>query len=73
MGPESMNCFFKGNILCNFASEIEKILYETDLSIESLKTDNHYYINAFSQAGEKVTLIDRDFEDTMEKLLNLAQ
>ena len=55
------------------ASEIEKRLYETDLSIESLKTDNHYYINAFSQAGEKVTLIDRDFEDAMEKLLNLAQ
>ena len=51
------------------ASDIETRIYDNDCSHESLKADNHYYINGFSQNGEQVTLIDKDFNAAMESLI----
>ena len=51
------------------ASDIETRLCDTDCTPESMKTDNHYYINGFSQNGEQVTLIDMDFNATIESLI----
>lgn len=51
------------------ASDIETRLCDTDCTPESLKADNHYYINGFSQNGEHVTLIDMDFNATIESLI----
>jgi len=43
-------------------SEIETRAVGTGISIASLKEDNAYYRNGFRQAGERVVLIDSDFE-----------
>lgn len=51
------------------ASDIETRLCDTDCTPESLKADNHYYINGFSQNGEQITLIDMDFNATIESLI----
>ena len=51
------------------ASDVETRLCDADCTPESLKTDNHYYINGFSQNREQVTLIDTDFNATIESLI----
>ena len=52
----------------NHASDIETRLYNVDFTSDSLKEDNHYYINGFAQYGEQVLLIDTDYEDTIKSL-----
>jgi 2-phosphoglycerate kinase len=52
----------------NHASDIETRLYDVDFTSDSLKEDNHYYINGFAQYGEQVLLIDTDYEDTIKSL-----
>ena len=51
------------------SSDVEKRLFDTDLTKSSLKADNHNYINEFTQHGEHVTLIDEDYEETIKTLL----
>ena len=51
-------------------SDIETRLYDTDFTADSLKTDNHYYINSFSQSGENIMLIEDDFEETVKAFEN---
>ena len=53
----------------NHASDIENRLYDVDFTSESLKEDNHYYINGFAQYGEQVMLIDTDYEDIIKAIL----
>ena len=50
------------------SSDIEKRLDGTDFTIESLKADNQCYINAFSRSGERVTLIDTDYGETIRAI-----
>lgn len=52
------------------ASDVETRLCESASTPEGLKSDNHYFINGFTQSGEQVTLIDRDYEETIESLLD---
>ena len=44
------------------ASDIETRLDDSGCSPESLKVDNRHYIDAFTQSGEQVVLIDEVFE-----------
>jgi gluconate kinase len=53
----------------NHASTIEKRLYDTGCTIESLKLDNQYYIDAFTRSGEQITMIDADFCQTVKDLI----
>lgn len=46
----------------NHASDIESRLYDTNNTINSLKADNHYYIEGLAKNGEQVTLIDTDYD-----------
>lgn len=57
------------NDIKNYASTIEARLCDTDCAIDSLKADNHYYIDAFSVSGEQVVLIDNDFSKSIETIL----
>ena len=50
-------------------SEIEARLVEGDCSRDSLKTDNYNIIDGFRHAGEQVVLIDSDYVQTIESLL----
>ncbi|MBR4239593.1 MAG: adenylate kinase [Prevotella sp.] len=51
-------------------SDIEKRMYDADYTPDSLKADNHHYIEAFTRSREQVTLIDADYEETMKTLLD---
>ena len=44
--------------------DIESRLYD-DCTIDSLKEDNRKYVEGFWRAGEKVVLIDGDYEQTV--------
>ena len=52
-------------------SDIETRLFDTDNTVNSLKTDNHQYINEFTRSGEPVTMIDEDYEKAIQNLLEL--
>ena len=49
-------------------SEIETRSIEADCTVEDLKQCNRWFIDAFSNAGEKVMLIEDDFEDVLKQL-----
>lgn len=51
-------------------SDVETRLFDTDFTVSSLKADNHHYIYKFTQSGEFVTLIDDDYEKSVNTLLN---
>lgn len=51
-------------------SEIEDRLVDADCTMESLKADNKSVIEGFRHVGEQVVLIDSDYEQTIEKLLD---
>ena len=53
----------------NKASAIETRLFNTDITPDSLKADNHHYIEAFTLNGENVMLIDDYYEETIKTLL----
>ena len=65
------DCFIDVHIneIRNHASDIETRLYDVDFTSDSLKEDNHYYINGFAQYREQVMLIDTDYEDTIKSIL----
>ena len=50
-------------------SVIEARLDESGCTPESLKADNHAYIEGFARAGEQVTVIDADYDSTVTALL----
>ena len=49
-------------------SDIESRLYDSCLTLESLKEDNHFYIDGFKNAGESVTLISDSYFDLISAL-----
>ena len=59
--------------IANHSSDIEKRLFDTERSSESLKEDNHHYVDSFTQCGEHITLTDDDYEETINKLLERCQ
>ena len=50
-------------------SEIENRLIVSDCTIAGLKADNEQYINGFRDAGERVVLINSDYERSIMKLM----
>lgn len=53
----------------NHSSVIETRQHDTECTSESLKADNHHYIDGFTEQGEQITLIESDFEQTLNSLL----
>ncbi len=50
------------------ASDIERRFFEADESEEYLKAENRKYTEGFRKAGERVVLIEKDYEETIRKL-----
>ena len=50
-------------------SDIETRMEELNCSSEWLKEENQRYIIGFYQAGEPITLIDRDYEKTIDNII----
>lgn len=57
----------------NHASDIESRKYDMDFTLDSLKEDNHYYIEGFAQRGEQVMLIDTDYEVAIKYVMKKVQ
>ncbi len=51
-------------------SEIESRLIDADCTMDGLKTGNRKVIDGFQDVGEQIVLIDSDYEQTIEKLLD---
>ena len=51
-------------------SEIEYRLVYSDCTLDSLKADNKSIIDGFQDVGEQIVLIDSDYEQAIEKLLD---
>jgi len=51
------------------ASDIESRLEDSDCTIDSVKTENQRYIEGFRQAGERIVLIDNDYEMAVTAVL----
>ncbi len=51
------------------ASDIESRLYMTDSTPEEMKADNRMFQDGFKRAGERVVLIDGDYERSINALL----
>lgn len=68
--------FSDGYIDAHFAeikahgSDIEKRLDDSYCTVEQLKKDNRQMIEGFRAAGERVFLIDDDYEKRSQELLN---
>lgn len=54
----------------NHSCDIETRQNDTDYTSDLLKADNQLYIKTFTQYGEDITLIDKDFEETLQLLVN---
>ncbi|MBR6028253.1 MAG: adenylate kinase [Clostridia bacterium] len=52
------------------ASDIEARLGDTDCTMEGLKADNHAFIAGFGRAGERIALIDSDYEAAIRAVLS---
>ena len=53
----------------NHDSDIETRLFDANYTSDSLKEDNHFYINTFTRSGEHITLINEDYEETIKAIL----
>ena len=53
-----------------YGSVIEARLDDADCTIESLKEDNRAYIESCRKYGEQVVMIDSDYQQTIDKLLD---
>ena len=51
------------------ASDIESRLEDSDCTIDNMKADNRRYIEGFRQAGERIVLIDTDYEKAIRTVL----
>ena len=54
--------------ITGFESEIENRLIESDCTIAGLTEDNERYITGFRNAGERIVLIDSDYEQTIKNI-----
>ena len=53
--------------IIRYESEVESRIVEADCSIEELKQCNRWFIDAFSDAGDKITLIKDDYEKALKE------
>ena len=56
--------------ITDYESEIEARLVDGDCTMDSLKEDNKSIIDGFQHIGEPVILIDSDYEQTIQALLD---
>ena len=50
-------------------SDIESRLIEADCTLEDLKECNRWFIDTFSRTGEKIVLIENDYDSALASLL----
>ena len=58
------------NLIVKHCSDIEYRGDDADCTAETLKEDNRNVIVGFQQQGEQITLIDKDYEKALKKLID---
>ena len=58
------------NLIVKHCSDIEYRGDDADCTAETLKEDNRNVIAGFQQQGEQITLIDKDYEKALKKLMD---
>ena len=56
--------------ITGYESEIENRFVDTDLTVAGLTEDNRRFIDGFRKAGERIVLIDSDYEQTIREVLD---
>ncbi len=51
-------------------SDIEARLDDSYCTVDQLKNDNHQIINGYEETGEKISLIDVDYEETIRTIID---
>ena len=51
-------------------SDIEARLEDSYCTVDQLKNDNHHIINGYEETGEKISLIDVDYEETIRTIID---
>lgn len=68
MSDEYIEAHFNG--IKEHGSDIEARLDDSYCTIDQLKEDNHQIINGYEQTGEKISLIDVDYEETIRTIMD---
>jgi adenylate kinase family enzyme len=56
------------NLIISHQSEIENRGVDADLTKDTFKEDNRMIIEGYRKVGEQITLIDKDYEKTVQEL-----
>ncbi len=67
MSDEYIDIYFTD--IKGHASDIEARLDDSYCTVDQLKEDNHKVIEGYQKFGEKIVLIDRDYEKTIGNIL----
>ena len=58
------------NLIISHRSDIEERSGDIDCTTDSLKKDNRMIIEGYRKAGEQITLIDKDYNKSIKKLID---
>ena len=58
------------NLIISHRSDIEERIGDIDCTMDSLKKDNRMIIEGYRKAGEQITLIDKDYNKSIKKLMD---
>lgn len=58
------------NLIISHRSDIEERIGDIDCTTDSLKKDNRMIIEGYRKAGEQITLIDKDYNKSIKKLMD---
>ena len=58
------------NHIISHRSDIEERIGDIDCTTDSLKKDNRMIIEGYRKAGEQITLIDKDYNKSIKKLID---
>ena len=58
------------NLIISHRSDIEGRIGDIDCTTDSLKKDNRMIIEGYRKAGEQITLIDKDYNKSIKKLID---
>ena len=58
------------NLIISHRSDIEERIGDIDCTTDSLKKDNRMIIEGYRKAGEQITLIDKDYNKSIKKLID---
>ena len=58
------------NPIISHRSDIEERIGDIDCTTDSLKIDNRMIIEGYRKAGEQITLIDKDYNKSIKKLID---